>query len=98
MFVRVVRFADVSAERMQALLDRVQAEGGPPPGVRATGLKVMFDEQQGTAVVLQEFATAEDMAEAAKVFSAMDAAETPGTRVSVDSTELKADLRPEATT
>jgi hypothetical protein len=94
MFVRVVRFADVSAERMQALLDRIQAAGGPPPGVTSAGLKVMFDEQQGTAVVMQEFASAEDMEEAAKVFSAMDSAETPGTRVSVDATELKADLRP----
>jgi hypothetical protein len=56
MHVRVVRFTDVSADRL-------------------------------TAVVLQEFATADDLDAAAKVFSSMDASETPGTRASVDACE-----------
>ena len=55
-------------------------------------MKVLFDEGQGTAVVLQEFSTAEDMQAAAKVFEAMDASETPGTRVSVDACEQVLDL------
>jgi hypothetical protein len=54
----------------------------------------LFDASQSTAVAIQEFATAEDMAEAAKVFAAMDASETPGTRVSVDECETKLDLKP----
>ena len=70
MYVRAVRFTDVSAERMQQLLARVKEAGGPPPGVPTTGLKVLFDEPQGTAVVLQEFETAEDMDAGAKVFAA----------------------------
>lgn len=94
MYVRVVRFADVSAERIEALLARVNEAGGPPPGVTSTGLTVLFDEAQGTAVVLQRFATAADMEEAAKVFAAMDPSETPGTRVSVNSCELKLDIEP----
>jgi hypothetical protein len=94
MYVRVVRFSDVSQERIESLLDRVRSDGGPPEGVNATGIKVLFDEAQGTAVVLQEFATAEDMAQAARVFSAMDPSETPGTRVSVDSAELRLELNP----
>jgi len=88
-FVRVVRFTDVDAGRMQEMLTRINASDGPPPGVPAIGLKVLFDEGQGTAVVLQEFASAEDMSAAAKVFEAMDASETPGTRVSVDACERK---------
>jgi hypothetical protein len=40
-------------------------------------------------VVLQYFATSEDMEAAAKVMEAMDSSETPGTRVSVDTSELK---------
>ncbi|TMK98114.1 MAG: hypothetical protein E6G34_10625 [Actinobacteria bacterium] len=92
MYVRVVRFTDVSAERMQQLLARVDEAGGPPPGVTSTGLKVLFDEGRGTAVVLQEFATAEDMDAAAKVFDAMDPSETPGTRASIDACELKLEL------
>lgn len=93
MYVRVVRFTDVSAERMQALLQRVRQAGGPPPGVTSTGLTVLFDSAQGSAVVLQRFETAADMEAAAKIFAAMDASETPGTRVSVDACEMQLDLQ-----
>ena len=62
------------------------------PGVPTTGLKILLDEAQGTAVVLQYFATAEDMETGAAAFSAMDASETPGTRASVDMCELKLEL------
>jgi hypothetical protein len=92
MYVRVVRFTGVSADRTEQLLARIKEAGGPPPGVRTTGLKVLIDEAQGTAVVLQEYATAEDMREAAKVFGAMDPSETPGARASVDECELKLEL------
>lgn len=93
MYVRVVRFTDVSAERMEGLLGRIEESGGPPPGVPATGLTVLFDEGQGTAVVLQHFASAEDMSAGAQAFSAMDASETPGARTSVDMCELKLELQ-----
>jgi hypothetical protein len=89
MYVRVVRFADVSAERIEGLLARIEESDGPPPGVAATGLKILFDEAQETAVVLQYFATEEDMNAGAAAFSAMDASETPGTRASVDMCEIK---------
>jgi len=92
MYVRVVRFSDVTAERMRQLLARINEAGGPPPGVNSFGLKVLFDEAQGTAVVLQHFPTAEDMDAGARVFAAMDPSETPGTRASVDACELKLDL------
>jgi hypothetical protein len=89
MSVRVVRFTDVTAERMRELEARVTEAGGPPPGVNSTGLEVLFDEAQGTAVVLQHFATAEDLDAGARVFAAMDPSETPGTRASVDACEVK---------
>lgn len=89
MHVRAVRFTDVSAERMQELLARIEESDGPPPGVPATGLRVLFDEEQGTAVVLQHFESAEDMEAGGQVFSAMDSSETPGTRASVDMCEVK---------
>ncbi len=59
------------------------------PGVPATGLEILFDEAQGTAVVLQQFESAEDMEAGAKVFSAMDSSGTPGSRASVDMCEVK---------
>jgi hypothetical protein len=89
MYVRAVRFTDVSTERMQELLARIEDSDGPPPGVPATGLKVLSDDAQGTALVLQYFESAEDMEAGDKVFSAMDPAETPGTRASVDMCELR---------
>jgi len=92
MYVRVVRFTDVSAERMQGLVARVNESDGPPPGVPSTGLTILFDEAQGTAVVLQQFATAEDMDAGAKVMEAMDASDTPGSRVSVDACEQKLEV------
>ena len=88
MHVRVVRFTDVTVERIDALRARIEEAEGPPPGVRSTALKVLFDAGQGTAVVLQYFANAEDMEEGGRVFSAMDPGETPGTRASVDMCEI----------
>lgn len=92
MYVRVVRFTDVDRERMEGLLARVEESDGPPPGVPSTGVKMLYDEAQGTAVVLQYYATAEDMETGARAFSAMDPSETPGTRASVDACELKLEL------
>jgi hypothetical protein len=89
MYVRTVRFTDVSADRMQELLARIEESDGPPPGVPATGLKILHDSAQGTAVVLQYFESAEDMEAGGRVFSEMDSSETPGTRASVDMCEVK---------
>jgi hypothetical protein len=79
----------VTAERVEGLLARVEESDGPPPGVPAKGLQILVDERQGTAVVLQLFETAEDMRAGGQVFAAMDPAETPGTRASVDMCEMK---------
>jgi hypothetical protein len=74
-FVRVVRFADVTAERVESLAARID-ETGPPPGVSIKQLQMVFDDAQGTAA-------------GAETFAAMDPSETPGRRVSVDTGELK---------
>jgi hypothetical protein len=92
-FVRVVRFTDVTLERLEPMLARIEAAEGPPPDIPATGLQVLVDAEQGTAVVLQLFDTAEDMRVGDQAFSAMDPADTPGTRVSVDRCELKLERR-----
>ena len=88
MFVRVVRFSDVTAQRMESLAARID-ETGPPPGAPIKKLQLVFDEGQGTAVVLQYFDNEEDLRAGAETFAAMDPSETPGTRVSVDTGELK---------
>ncbi len=88
MFVRVVRFTDVTPERMESLAGRID-ETGPPPGVPIKKLQVVFDEAQGTAVVLQFFDDEESLRAGAEAFAAMDPSETPGRRVSVDNGELR---------
>lgn len=94
MFVRVVRFTDVTADRVEGVLARIKESDGPPPGVAASRLQMMSDAEQGTAVVLQYFDTENDMAAAARVFEAMDTSETPGTRASIDTCEVKLDITP----
>jgi hypothetical protein len=88
MFVRVVRFTDVTAERVESLVAEID-ESGPPPGVPIKKLQLVFDEGQGTAVVLQFFDDEEDLRIGAEAFAAMDPSETPGSRASVDTGELR---------
>jgi len=94
MYVRVVRFTDVSADRIEGVLAQIKESGGPPPGVSTSRLQMLSDAEQGTAVVLQYFDTADDMRASARVFEAMDASETPGTRASVDTCEVTLDVTP----
>ncbi|MDX6651379.1 MAG: hypothetical protein QOJ38_160 [Solirubrobacterales bacterium] len=89
MHARVVRFTDVSPERINQLAARVEESGGPPPGVDSTGFKLLFDESQGTATFIGFFESEEKMRAANEVFEQMDSSETPGTRASVDLCEVK---------
>jgi hypothetical protein len=92
-FVRTVRFTDVSPDKVDGLVATINESDGPPPGIPATGLQMLVDAEQGTAVVLQFFDTAEDMRAAEEAFDSMDSSETPGTRASVDRCEMKLDMR-----
>jgi hypothetical protein len=89
MHARVVRFTDVTPERIEEIVARVQESEGPPPGVDSSGMKLLVDEPQGTALFIGFFDTEEKMREADAVFDQMDPSETPGTRASVDQCEVK---------
>jgi hypothetical protein len=91
MHARVVRFTDVTPERIAEIDARVEEQGGPPPGVDASGIKLLVDESQGTAIFIGFFDTEEKMREASAVFEQMNTSETPGTRASVDLCEVKFD-------
>jgi hypothetical protein len=88
MHARVVRFTDVSAQRISEIAGQVESEG-PPPDVDSTGFELFVDEAQGTAVFVGYFETEQKMRDASAVFEAMDPSETPGTRASVDLCEVK---------
>jgi hypothetical protein len=89
MYARVVRFTDVTPERINQIAERVDREEGPPEGVVSTGFQLLADDSQGTAIFIGYFATEEDMRKSAEVLEAMDPADTPGTRASVDVCEVK---------
>ena len=91
MYARVVRFTDVDTERIDSIAADIEA-GEPPTGVPAKGIQMIVDEAQGTAVAVVLFESEEDMRTGGAALEAMDASETPGTRVSVDSGEVKASI------
>jgi hypothetical protein len=93
MYVRVVRFTDVDPEHLAESITARDEGEGPPEGVPAKGFQLLHDEDQRTAVVLQFFETAEDMAAAEAALDAMDPSETPGTRASVDRCESKLEMQ-----
>jgi hypothetical protein len=91
MHARVVRFTDVTPERIAEVVARVEEADEPPPGVDASGMKLLVDEAQGTAIFVGFFDSEEKLREASAVFDQMDSSETPGIRASVDLCEVKAE-------
>lgn len=89
MHARVVRFTDVSPERLAQVVSRVEEADGPPPGVDAVGMQLLVDEENKTAIFVGLFETEEKMREASGTFDQMDPSQTPGTRASVDLCEVK---------
>jgi len=57
--------------------------------VESTGMKLMYDEGQGTAVFVGFFADEQKLRDANAVFDQMDAGDTPGSRASIDMCEIK---------
>ena len=91
MYARVVRFTDVDPDHLAGRLAEVEA-GGPPVDIPAKGIQILHDPDQRTAIVIQLFETADDMAAAEAPLDTMDPGDTPGTRASVDRCEIKAEV------
>jgi hypothetical protein len=89
MHARVVRFTDVTPERISEIVSQVEQSDGPPPGVDSTGFELFVDESQGTALFVGYFENEQKMNEASAVFEQMNPSETPGKRSSVDLCEVK---------
>jgi hypothetical protein len=92
MYARIVRFTDVDPDHLGGRLAEAETRGGPPVDVPAKGVQILHDADQRTAIVIQLFETADDMAAAEGPLDSMDAADTPGTRASIDRCEIKAEL------
>ena len=94
MNVRVVRFTDVDPGGLEARLSDMDNGEGPPEGIKATGVQILLDADQRTAVVLQFFDSDQDMADSEQALDSMDPGDTPGTRASIDRTTLVREFKP----
>lgn len=92
MYARVVRFTDVDPDHLAERL--AETREGPPVDIAARTIQILHDADQRTAVVIQLFETADDMAASEGPLDAMDPGDTSGTRASVDRCEIKAELSP----
>jgi hypothetical protein len=92
MYARVVRFTNVDSDHLAGRVADAESREGPPVDIPAKSVQILHDEDQRTAVVIQLFETADDMAAAESALDGMDPAETPGTRTSIDRCEIKAEL------
>ena len=92
MYARVVRFTDVSPDQIDGVAAQINESDGPPPGVPAKSMKMLYDKDDSTAVAIVFFETEEDMKKGGETLDAMDTSETPGTRASVDLCEVKVEM------
>jgi hypothetical protein len=92
MYARVVRFTDVDPDHLAGRVEEAEGRDGPPVDIPAKSVQILHDPDQRTAVVIQLFETADDMAAAEGPLDTMDPGDTPGTRSSIDRCEIKAEL------
>ena len=92
MYARVVRFTDVDPDHLAGRVEDAQGREGPPVDITAKSVQILHDPDQRTAVVIQLFETADDMAAAEGPLDTMDPADTPGSRASIDRCEIKAEM------
>jgi hypothetical protein len=88
MYARIVRFDGVDRAGIDNVLAQIEESDGPPPGVDAKGMQMLWDERAQTSVFVAWFESKEAMDEADRIFDAMDAGDTPGHRISVDQAEV----------
>lgn len=87
-YARVVRFTDAEQDRIDKVVSMVEESDGPPPGVDSTGMKLVYDKDQGTAIFVGFFSSEEAMRAADEVLRGMEVEDTPGTRQSIDQGEV----------
>jgi hypothetical protein len=94
---RVVTFEGGTPEGLGAAVEQVQSDmrerGGPPEGVKSTGMTFLVDRDGGRAMFVGLFANEDDLRSSEAALNAMDPPEGMGQRSSVDVYEVGADVR-----
>ena len=66
MYARVVRFTDVDKTQIDRIKTEVE-DNDPPEGMPPTTMRIVLDESQGTAAVMQFYESEADMQKADEV-------------------------------
>jgi hypothetical protein len=92
-----VTFEGGTADGLHSAAQQVQADmqerGGPPEGVKSSGMTFLIDPDGGRAMFVGIFASEDDMRASEAALEAMDPPEGMGQRASVDVYEVAADVR-----
>jgi hypothetical protein len=94
---RVVTFEGGTADGLRAAAQQVQADmqerGGPPEGVKSSGMTFLIDPDGGRAMFVGLFANEDDLHSSEAALEAMDPPDGMGQRASVGVYEVAADVR-----
>ena len=94
---RVVTFEGGTPDGLRAAVDQVnsdiQSRGGPPEGVKSSGMTFLVDPDGGRAMFVGIFANEDDLRSSEATLNAMDPPEGMGQRGSVAVYEVGADIR-----
>ena len=95
MLARVVTFEGGTEEGIRRATEQLQSDvsGGPPEGVKSSGLTMLFDPEGGRVMFIGLFANEEDLRASEAVLEQMSPPEGAGSRSSVAIYQVGADVR-----
>jgi hypothetical protein len=96
MYARVARWEGADGQALRRSSEELATRastGGPPPGVPATALLMLFDSDSGTSMAITLFDTEEDLRTGDATLNDMSPDGEIGHRVSVEIFEVGVDVR-----
>jgi hypothetical protein len=95
MYARVAKWEGGSADAIRESIERIQenSQSGPPEGVPSTGFTFLADPAAGRVIAIGMFETEEDLRQGSAALEQMSPPVDMGTRVSVETYEVAADIR-----
>ena len=95
MYARVAKWEGGSADSIRDSIAQIQqnASTGPPEGVPSTGFTFLADTDAGRVIAIALFETEDDLRQGSATLEQMSPPADMGTRVSVETYEVAADIR-----
>jgi hypothetical protein len=96
MYARVAKWEGGSADAIRESIERIQqqSQSGPPEGVPSTGFTFLADPDAGRVLAIAMFETEDDLRQGDAKLNEMSPPVSMGERVSVETYEVAADIRP----